>query len=85
MDKCPNQAEQLSSSCHDDGVVWRNITDDGHAYYAYFNISEEKQTVTMNVDESVKGAVIRDLWQRKDLGEEVTFTLEPHCCRAFRI
>ena len=85
MDKCPNQAEQLSSSCHDDVVVWRNITDDGHAYYAYFNISEEKQTVTMNVDESVKGAVIRDLWQRKDLGEEVTFTLEPHACRAFKI
>ncbi len=85
MDKCPNQAAQLSGSCHEDVVVWRNITNDGHAYYAYFNLSEEPQTVTMNVDKSVKNAVIRDLWEREDLGEEVTFTLEPHACRAFRV
>ena len=84
----PDQLASLANvvaSCHDDVVVWRNITDDGHAYYAYFNLSEEPQTVTMNVDKSVENPVIRDLWERKDLGEEVKFTLQPHSCRAFKI
>lgn len=85
MDKCPNQAEQLSASSHEDVVVWRNITEDGHAYYAYFNLSEKVQTVTMNVDKGIQNPKIRDLWEKKDLGEEVTFTLEPHACRAFKV
>ena len=81
MDKCPNQAEQLSKSSREDVVVWRNITDDGHAYYAYFNLSEELQTVKMNSE----NGKIRDLWAKKDLKESITFTLEPHACRAFRV
>ena len=85
MDKCPNQAEQLSASSHENVVVWRNITEDGHAYYAYFNLSEEVQTVTMNVDKGIQNPTIRDLWEKKDLGVEVTFSLEPHACRAFKV
>ena len=80
MDKCPNQAEQISSSCRDDVVVWRNFTDDGHAYYAYFNTSEETFEITINADSN-----IRDLWERKDMGKDVTFELAPHSCKAFKI
>ncbi|MCR5063444.1 MAG: hypothetical protein K6A89_09190, partial [Treponema sp.] len=71
----------------DNVVVWRNFTDDGHAYYAYFNLSEEPQTISMNIDEflSANGAVIRDLWKRKDMKPSIKFTLQPHTCRAFKI
>ena len=80
MDKCPNQAEQISSSCHDDVVVWRNFTDDGHAYYAYFNISEDPMEITINADSN-----IRDLWERKDMGKDITFSLAAHECKVFKI
>lgn len=80
MDKCPNQAEQFNTSSSDDIVVWRNFTNDGHAYYTYFNLSEETQSITINADSN-----IRDLWERKDLGKDVNFNLEPHACKAFKI
>lgn len=80
MDKCPYQAEQISSSCHDDVVVWRNFTDDGHAYYAYFNISEDPMEITINADSN-----IRNLWERKDMGKDITFSLAAHECKVFKI
>ncbi|MCR4733645.1 MAG: hypothetical protein K5829_01385 [Treponema sp.] len=58
-------------------VVWRNVTDDGQAYYTYFNISEEPFEITISADSN-----IRDLWERKDIGKTIIFKLEPHVCRA---
>ena len=50
MNKCKNQAEQLSPSCNENIVVWRNIKDEKTAYYAFFNLSETEERV--NIKES---------------------------------
>ena len=50
----------------------------------YFNVSEEVQTVKLNITLGAKDN-IRDLWEHKDLGASTSFKLEPHSCKAFKI
>ena len=98
MDKCPNQARQLSPSLSGEKIVaWYNyigLGEDGqnHAYYAFFNITDEDQPLTFNAKAAVMDdgtvpakPVIRDLWERKDLGDSVKMILPPHSCKAFRV
>ena len=87
MNKNPNRAYQASDSCHDDLVFWVNEVgdvDETHSYYeCIFNTSEETKTLKINTSDS--GLIIRDLWERKDLGSSVEITLEPHACKALLI
>ena len=87
MNKNPNRAYQASDSCHDDLVFWVNEVgdvDETHSYYeCIFNTSEETKTLKINTSDS--GLIIRDLWERKDLGSFVEITLEPHSCKALLI
>ena len=87
MNKNPNRAYQASDSCHDDLVFWVNEVgdvDETHSYYeCIFNTSEETKTIKINTSDS--GLIIRDLWERKDLGSSVEITLEPHACKALLI
>ena len=87
MNKNPNRAYQASDSCHDDLVFWVNEVgdvDETHSYYeCIFNTSEETKTIKINTSDS--GLIIRDLWERKDLGSSVEITLEPHSCKALLI
>lgn len=89
MNKCKNQAEQISASWKDDVVVWRNIISENSAFYAFFNLSEKKQTVKINdglinKTSSKEKAEIRDLWQHKNLKSNAEFTLKPHSCKALK-
>ena len=87
MNKNPNRAYQASDSCHDDLVFWVNEVgdvDETHSYYeCIFNTSEETKTIKISTSDS--GLIIRDLWERKDLGSSVEITLEPHACKALLI
>ena len=87
MNKNPNRAYQASDSCHDDLVFWVNEVgdvDETRSYYeCIFNTSEETKTLKINTSDS--GLIIRDLWERKDLGYSVEITLEPHSCKALLI
>ena len=87
MNKNPNRAYQASDSCHDDLVFWVNEVgdvDETHSYYeCIFNTSEETKSIKINTSDS--GLIIRDLWERKDLGTSVEITLEPHACKALLI
>lgn len=84
MNKCPNQAYQTSNSSQDDIVMWVNEIDENSYYQCYFNLSEEPQTIKLNIDISDKNN-IRDLWEQKDLGSAIQFTMEPHSSKAFKI
>ena len=98
MNKCPNQARQLSPSLAGEKIVaWYNYIGPGedgqnHAYYAFFNITDEDQTLTFNAkaEETADGSapakpLIRDLWEHKNLGDSVKLVLPPHSCKAFRV
>jgi hypothetical protein len=87
MNKNPNRAYQVSNSCNDDLVFWVNEVgdvDETHSYYeCIFNTSEEPKTVRMNTSDT--GLIIRDLWERKDLGSSVEIEIAPHACKALLI
>ena len=87
MNKNPNRAYQASDSCHDDLVFWVNEVgdvDETHSYYeCIFNTSEEPKTVRMNTSDT--GLIIRDLWERKDLGTSIEIEIAPHACKALLI
>lgn len=85
MNKNPFQAFQSSNSSTEKVVVWAAECEDDISYYeCYFNLSEEKQTIKINLtignDDN-----IRDLWEHKDLGAKTQFELEPHSCKALKI
>ena len=86
MNKCSNQAEQTTSTWKENIVEWVNeCDDDDKAFYScLFNLSEEEQTVKLNLTVG-KDDNIRDLWEHKDLGPKVEFVLKPHCCKALKI
>lgn len=81
MNKCKNQAVQITQSSSANLVLWKNTSDDGRTYCAYFNLSDEPVTVECDGNDSD----IRDLWERKNLGRTATFTLKPHDCKALKI
>ena len=87
MNKNPNRAYQVSNSCNDDLVFWVNEVgdvDETHSYYeCIFNTSEEPKTVRMNTSDT--GLIIRDLWERKDLGTSIEIEIAPHACKALLI
>ena len=87
MNKNPNRAYQISNSCNDDLVFWVNEVgdvDETHSYYeCIFNTSEEPKTVRMNTSDT--GLIIRDLWERKDLGTSIEIEIAPHACKALLI
>lgn len=85
MNKNPFQAFQSSNSSTEKVVVWAAECEDDISYYeCYFNLSEEKQTIKINLtignDDN-----IRDLWEHKNLGAKTQFELEPHSCKALKI
>lgn len=85
MNKNPMQAYQASASCNSNLVSWINECPDGTAWYqCYFNLSEEKQTVKLNLTIG-QDDNIRDLWAKKDLGSSAEFVIEPHACKALKI
>lgn len=85
MNKNPNQARQVSASCNSDIVIWANDCEDGKSYYeCYFNLSEKEQSVKINLV-SGKNDNIRDLWNRKDLGNSAVIKIAPHACAALKI
>jgi hypothetical protein len=85
MNKNPYQAFLSSDSSNENVVIWTNDCPDDLSYYeCYFNVSEEVQTVKLNITIG-KDDNIRDLWEHKDLGPAATFKLEPHSCKAFKI
>ena len=85
MNKNPMQAYQASSSCNENIVIWINECPDQKSYYeCIFNLSDEVQTVKLNLKVG-KQDNIRDLWERKDLGNCSEFVLEPHSCKALKI
>ena len=85
MNKNPYQAFQSSDSSNDNIVIWTNDSPDDLSYYeCYFNISENPQTVKLNITVGPEDN-IRDLWEHQNLGPSITFTLPPHSCKAFKI
>ncbi len=85
MNKNPYQAFMSSDSSSDNVVIWTNDCPDDLEYYeCYFNVSEEVQTVKLNITIGSDDN-IRDLWEHKDLGASTAFELAPHACRAFKI
>ena len=85
MNKNPYQAFLSSDSSNDNVVIWTNDCPDDLSYYeCYFNVSEEVQTIKLNITIGDQDN-IRDLWEHKDLGASTTFELAPHACRAFKI
>lgn len=85
MNKNPNQAYQATTSCNEPVVTWINELPDGTSYYeCLFNLSEEEQTIKMNITTG-KDDNIRDLWEKKDLGPKAEFKLAPHSCKALKI
>ena len=85
MNKNPYQAFLSSDSSSDKLVIWTSDCPDDLEYYeCYFNVSEEVQTVKLNITLGADDN-IRDLWEHKDLGASTTFELAPHSCKAFKI
>lgn len=84
MNKNKNRAYQVSDSCHEDLVFWvneiGNVEETQSYYECIFNTSEEPKTIRMNTSDT--GLIIRDLWERKDLGSSIEIKLEPHSCKA---
>ncbi|MBO4727126.1 MAG: hypothetical protein J5631_01735, partial [Spirochaetaceae bacterium] len=62
MNKCPNQAKQLSPSVSGSNIVcWYNFigfdkAGCAHAYYALFNLTDEEQPLTFNARLAVETA-----------------------------
>ena len=66
-------------------MSWISECPDGKSYYeCFFNISEEEQTVKLNLTVGEKDN-IRDLWEKKDLGNKAEFKIAPHACKALKI
>ena len=66
-------------------MIWVNECPDQKSYYeCIFNLSDEVQTVKLNLKVGNHDN-IRDLWERKDLGNCSEFVLEPHSCKALKI
>ena len=85
MNKNPLQAYQASPSCNTNLVTWINECPDQTSYYeCLFNLSEEEQTVKLNLSIG-KDDNIRDLWEKKDLGSKAEFKIAPHSCKALKI
>ncbi len=85
MNKASSQAFQSTDSTDKNIVVWVDDCDDNVSYYeCYFNVSEEAQTIKLNLTVGAKDN-IRDLWAHKDLGAKTEITLKPHCCKALKI
>lgn len=85
MNKNPLPAYQASATCKDNLVSWISECTDGKSYYeCFFNISEEEQTVKLNLTVG-NNDNIRDLWEKKDLGSKAEFKLAPHACKALKI
>ncbi len=87
MNRNPNRAYMISPSCGGNVIVWAAEAEGGGIYYAYFNVSEENQTVRMNAipDSDSQKSDIRDLWEHTNLGEKTEFTMNPHSCRVFLV
>lgn len=85
MNKNPLPAYQASATCRENIVTWISECTDGKSYYeCFFNLSDEEQTVKLNLTVGEKDN-IRDLWEKKDLGSKAEFKLAPHACKALKI
>ena len=85
MNKNSLPAYQASASCNDNVVTWISECENQTSYYeCLFNLSEEEQTVKLNLTVSDKDN-IRDLWEKKDLGAKAEFKIAPHSCKALKI
>ena len=78
MNKNKNQAKLVKSG--DDLIEWTSKCEDGKNYYVYFNVSEKDQTVKVKGNNG-----IRDLWEKKDLGNEVELCIKPHDVKALKL
>ena len=78
MNKNKNQAKLVKSG--DDLIEWTSKCEDGKSYYVYFNVSEKDQTVKVKGNNG-----IRDLWEKKDLGNEVELCIKPDDVKALKL
>jgi len=86
MNKNPNQAHLSYTS--DKLIIWAAECDEGGYYEAYFNVSDEEQTVSVNVVPEAEGeepAQIRDLWEHKNMGSKLKVVIKAHDCKVYRI
>jgi len=63
---------------------YRRKLENGDIAYAVFNLGEEDYEDLIELEEA---AVIRDVWEKKDLGRtnEIRAIIEPHSARVFRM
>ncbi|WP_338786837.1 glycoside hydrolase family 27 protein [Metabacillus sp. FJAT-53654] len=90
MHKNSHSARQVYRQ--DDKVVWTAKGDEENLYVALFNIGNEKQKVTVNLNQldlpSSKQVHLRDLWKCEHLGSvsnEISYELSPHSAKLLKI
>ncbi len=84
LNKNPNQAKLVFTS--ENMIIWAADCPDGGRYQAYFNISDEEQTINVKLaQDSDVVSGIRDLWEHKDLGASVKVSIRPHDCKVYKI
>jgi hypothetical protein len=71
-------------------AIWRSKPDNGGAYIAIFNLGDAQQTIAYPLQSmglSGTSYKVRDLWERKDLGnqDQLKVTLSPHASVLYRI
>lgn len=76
----------------DDRVVWAANADDGSVYVALFNVNNAGDAVDVGIDFNTLGLkgpfTVRDLWQRKDVGQQavrISATLKPHASALYKL
>ncbi len=62
-------------------VVYKKALADGSTALGAFNLGETEE----KVDEATNGARVRDLWAKKDLAGDLSFSMPPHTARIFKI
>ena len=73
---------------NDNMAVWVSHDEDGDAYAALFNLSEEDRTVSLSLDEiGEKNVLTRELWTKEEARAEgiLSFTIAPHDCRLYKL
>jgi len=68
--------------------IWAKDLADGSKALAFFNLSDEEQTVLITAEKLGKQGMVRDLWRQKDIGEfntNLSVKVSPHGVGFFKV
>jgi len=82
-------AEPKQIAFNDNEAVWMNNASDGNINLALFNLSDETREVSCKLSElGFKEASLRDLWNKKDIGniqDKILEKIAPHRSSLYKV